>query len=286
VLSACGVAVCHIERDEIPFDRGGKISNIRTKVSETVRKYLPSPNSELLLGTTLGIDELYQTPRFNDVLISTGTIHVVVVSGYNISLVFHRFIKLLKSFKSLLKIIAAQILVVIYALITGFEPPVVRGLIMVSLVIWGSYLGHRVRMLRVLVLSGLVMIAANPAYLYSLSFQLSLLATFGIVALADSMEEKLVKLFGNNILVSDLAATLSAQLLVTPLLIYTFGRVSLASPIINALILWIIPHLTILGAILVLGASLHVLSGRFLAFIYKPFSDIFINIVFFGGQLQ
>src|SRR3989344_9310984 len=58
------------------------LSSIRNSAGDHVRRYLPSPHSELLLGMLLGIDDLKKTPRFNDVLKLTGTIHVVVVSGY------------------------------------------------------------------------------------------------------------------------------------------------------------------------------------------------------------
>src|SRR5690554_2381809 len=44
----------------------------------SIRKYVPSPHSELLLGVTLGIDELDTVPKFNKALKDTGTVHVVV----------------------------------------------------------------------------------------------------------------------------------------------------------------------------------------------------------------
>src|SRR3989338_6598523 len=69
-------------------------ASVQTFIASQVRKVFPSPHSELLLGLTIGLNDLKKVSRFNDVLLATGTIHVVVVSGYNINLVFNLIISI------------------------------------------------------------------------------------------------------------------------------------------------------------------------------------------------
>ena len=130
----------------------------RVKIAQNVRKYLPSPHSELVLGMTLGVDDFRYLPRFNDVLRETGTIHVVVVSGYNISLVFGLILSIIGSQYKLRNLIIAQIGTFFYAVSSGFDPPVIRSWIMGSILAWGKFYGRSINALRVLVFSGLVSI--------------------------------------------------------------------------------------------------------------------------------
>ena len=57
---------------------------------------MPSPHAELVLGMVLGIDNFDQLPKFKDTLKRSGTVHVVVVSGFNISLVYASLIGILE----------------------------------------------------------------------------------------------------------------------------------------------------------------------------------------------
>ena len=92
------------------------------------------------------------------------------------------------------------------------------------------------------------MVFINPQILvFDVGFQLSFLATAGLIAFADSFEKifhKVPKFFEIR---SSLAATLSAQIFVLPLLIYYFDQLSIVSPIVNVLILPIIPWAMLFG---------------------------------------
>ena len=257
----------------------------RQKIAVKVRSILPSPHSELLLGTTLGINDLKTIPRFNDVLVSTGTIHVVVVSGYNISLVFNHISKLLKRSNAKIRLLITQIIAVIYALMSGFEPPVLRALLMVSVIFWVRFFGRNINILMVLFLTGLVMLVFNPLYLFDLSFQLSFLATLGLVLFADPIENFISVYLGQNILVSDFSASLSAQILVTPLISHVFGRISVLSALVNSLVLWLIPLITTLGMFAVIGIAIHELIGRVISIVVLLFSLIFVNVLEFMAKL-
>lgn len=83
----------------------------------------------------------------------------------------------------------------------------------------------------------------------------------------------------------DLIATLAAQVLVWPLISYKFGTVSLISPLVNTLILWVVPLATVLGgalliAVLVLG-QIPVISW----YLVYVLLDIFVGVVSFFSKV-
>jgi|SaaInlStandDraft_6_1057023.scaffolds.fasta_scaffold48272_2 competence protein ComEC len=274
---------------EAPLD-GGELSciscdQLREQMTNIVYKYVESPHAELLLGTTLGINRLNDVPRFNDVLISTGTIHVVVVSGYNISLVINRLLNLFKETNNFIKVFTAQILAAIYALITGFEAPVVRALLMASVVLWARYYGRRGFIPFVLLVTAGLMLIAYPGYLFELSFQLSFLATLGIVLLYSPIHKVIRRLLGSNVFAEDFSATLSAQLFVAPLLYIVLDSFTPLSVVLNTLTLWLVPILTVIGFVVVALMSLHPFAGLLASFIYTPISSLFVNLLTFFGRV-
>lgn len=253
----------------------------RKSAARKIKKYFPSPHSELLLGLIFGINDLNKVPTFNDVLRSTGTIHVVVVSGYNISLVFTLVIGLLGSKYKLRNLITALVVTLVYAVIAGFDPPVVRAYIMGSIVAIAKIYGRLLSGLKVLTFSALLMLVIAPSFILSLSFQLSFLATLGLILYSPFFE---VVFPSSNVLVKDLVATLSAQVLVWPLISVKFEQVSLISPIVNALILWTIPLATILGgvfAFLMMFEGLLPSLPKVFYFIAIVPHDIFVRAVYF-----
>ena len=113
-----------------------KISNfqtflfsIRSKIDEKINKFLPEPQSSLLSGVLLGVDRGLPDD-FEDDLRTTGTIHVVVVSGYNIMVVGGFFLLLAGRIKRKYAIILSIIAIIFYTLLTGAQPPTVRAAIM------------------------------------------------------------------------------------------------------------------------------------------------------------
>ncbi|MFZ2664183.1 MAG: ComEC/Rec2 family competence protein, partial [Patescibacteria group bacterium] len=252
---------------------------------ELYRKYFPSPHSELLIGMVMGADELGKIPKFKESLKSTGTIHVVVVSGFNISLVFSLVIGLLGSKYKTKNLIIAQFITLLYSMMTGFEPPVIRAWVMGSLVSWAKYYGRGMDGFRVLIFTALFMILIWPYFLLSVSFQLSFLATFGLVIYGNFFQRIFKNIFKvESFLVEDLSTTVSAQVFVLPIVSLYFGRISLVSFIVNPLVLWTVPISTILGSVFLLLGSISQVLGRLFALFMYPFLDIFTSLIwFFGG---
>lgn len=216
---------------------------LRENLVEIVDQSLPYPQSTLLSGIVLGSDKI---PSYlKQELKATSTIHIVVVSGQNLSLLAGFILSLVSFLGRKKTIILTLFVIVFYSLLTGLEVPVLRAALMVGLAYLAQILGKENAGWWVLFLVAGGMLLYNPNWLLSISFQLSFLATFGVIVVAPIILEHLKAV--PNILRQDLGVTLAAQVMVLPVIAYNFGQVSLVGILVNSLILWVIPIVMMAG---------------------------------------
>jgi competence protein ComEC len=262
------------------------LQKVRDLATVRAQKYFPSPHSEILLGMVMGLDHFRKLPFFREMLVDTGTIHVVVVSGYNISLVYSFVYALLGSYYSKLKLGIGFGVAFLYAGLSGFGPPVVRSLVMGSIAYLGKHSGKKFPTLRLLLISVLVMVLWQPAFIFSVSFQLSLSATLSLVLFTGYVEEWffLVRWLP-EVFREDLASSIAVQILIWPLLSYYFGQISLVSLAVNTLVLWTVSMSTVLGAIFMVVFPLGEVVARICSFVVYIPLDIFVNLIKFFANL-
>ncbi|MBI2984822.1 MAG: ComEC/Rec2 family competence protein [Candidatus Kerfeldbacteria bacterium] len=173
----------------------------------------------------------------------TGTTHLVALSGFNVTII------VTAASTVLIRIIGRRwawlptvFLVIGFVIMTGASASVTRAGLMVMMVVLASRLGRPIAMARLLGYTLLVMTWNNPLILlHDLGFQLSFLATIGLVGVAKPLAERLPwvpEAFG---LRDNLATTLAAMLMTEPLLLWHFGRLSLVAPLVNTSVLPLIP---------------------------------------------
>ncbi|MBI2594631.1 ComEC/Rec2 family competence protein, partial [Candidatus Curtissbacteria bacterium] len=156
-------------------------AGLRAKIAQNVSGLLPAREATLLSGTVLGVDEIDR--EFRDLLVKTGTIHVVVVSGQNLAIVAGVFLSLTRYLGRRESLAAAVLAVFFYALLSGFEPPVIRACIMVILGAIAIYSGRESLPIWNLVMAALLIVFIWPRALFEISFQLTFAATLGIMTL-------------------------------------------------------------------------------------------------------
>jgi len=281
--------------------------SFRRRLENIFSNCLPEPQASLLSGIVLGTRR--QMPSdFRQNLRKTGTIHVVVASGYNISVVAGLLISVILRFiKRRFALFLSVFGILAYTLMTGAEPPVVRAAIMGSLTFLAQFLGREKDAWRALFFAGGVMLLTNPLLLFDLGFQLSFLATAGILAFGGQKEtsvedednwqsvisrgekqtsKNLVsRIFSLPLIAADLRTTFAAQLGVLPILLTNFGQISVISPLINILVLPIIPLIMILGGIIALSGLLWQSAAQIASwFAWVPLT-YFIKVVEWFGNL-
>ena len=257
--------------------------SIRSNLKERIFAKIAEPQASLLAGIVLGAKEdLPET--FKESLRTTGTIHVVVVSGYNISVVAGLLIGLSRFIKRQFAIILALIAITFYTLLVGADPPAVRAAIMGAVTFSAVFLGRQRFALYSLGLAGFIMIMVSPSVITNIGFQLSFLATVGIIL----FQPKILKFLQMvpKPFNEDLATTLSAQSLVIPVLFYHFGSVSAISPVANALILWTIPLVTIIGFLYLAVSFIIPFFAVAIAWVLWALLSIFVFVVELFGRIS
>ncbi len=267
----------------------GTFEKSRSLFYSRFRKYFPSPHSEVLAGTVLGLNKLSTSPTFNDILLRSGTIHVVVVSGFNIVLLFSFVEKLLGSIYKLKNLLIAEIGTLIYALFTGFGYPVIRAWLMITCIYFAKYLGLKVGSVYILVLVAAVIGLVDPSSFSSLSFQLSFLAVLGLIVFSSPVNAFLIAVLGrDHLILKDFSASFAAQLAVWPLLSFKLTSINIISPFANAVLLWVIPNVTVLGllfSVLSVAIPSHYVLRCMSLFIY-PFLDYLVEGATFFAKFK
>lgn len=227
-----------------------KLFTFKGKFVDNLSTYISEPafglGVGLLLGVKRALDEELET-AFR----KTGIIHIVVLSGYNVMLVVLFVMFILGYFlKPNWRLGFGLLAIVTFALLVGLSATVLRASIMAGILLIAEVTKRRYLALRGLFVAGFIMLVFNPLLvLYDVGFQLSFLATFGLITLSPLLEQvfKFVPNWLNAR--SFLVATLSTTIVVLPLLLYQIGELSLVAVLVNLLVLPMVPLAMLLVAL-------------------------------------
>ncbi len=237
---------------------------------------LPQPQAALLSGMVLGVKE-DMPAEFKSALRRTSTIHMVVVSGQNLTLLsgfILSFVTILGRKKTILVSLGV---IFFYAVLTGLQVPVLRAALMVSLASLAQLTNREGQSVRILLITALVMLIYQPNWLFSISFQLSFLATIGVVVVAPEVIRSLN--FLPNLIKQDLGISFAAQALTWPVIAANFHQASLVGIFTNALVLWTVPFIMIWGALAILVSLISLPLGWVLALFPGTLLTYFVYII-------
>lgn len=235
---------------------------------DIIGQVLPEPQAGLLNGILFGYKASFSAD-FYQALLATGTIHIVALSGQNLSILGRILAQVTLNLGRKYSILATVGGLFIFVIFVGPQPSLIRAFIMSCMSLFAIYFGRLNWSLLSLILAAGLMLIVNPGWTGDISFQLSFLATLGIILLGprmqinkNSLREKLKADFQVN-----LQTTLAAQFFTLPLILWKFERFSMIAPLTNVLIGWTITPIMILGFILSLAGWLFLPLGQILAWI-------------------
>lgn len=260
----------------------------RLVLDQKISQILPSPQAELLSGILLGQNEQSSLTgknlpgRLKLALRDTSTLHIVVASGQNLSMVAGFFLGLAGLIRRKNAVVLSLVAAFLYTLLTGMQVPILRAAIMFSLASLAQLSGRERDGSLVLIVTVGLMLLVNPRWITDLSFQLSVLATFGVIVLAPIFLHWLDKL---PIIGQDLAVTAGAQVMVIPVIAQNFHQFSLVGLITNVLILWTVPFIMILGGIMIVLSFVWFSLAWIIGIVASAFLTYFIYIVSFFASL-
>lgn len=220
---------------------------LKERLLTSMRDTVPEPHASLLGGVTVGAKASMGTALLDDFRV-TGIIHIVVLSGYNITVVAEGIGRVFSFAPRYLAFGLSTAAIVGFAMMTGLGATIVRASIMAFLVLLARLLGRTSEATYALVVAGVVMVLVNPRILlFDAGFQLSFIATLGLIHLSPIIERYLWRVPDILGLRMVTAATLATQIAVLPLLLYLMGEVSLVALPVNILILALVPLTMALG---------------------------------------
>jgi len=264
-----------------------------------INQLLPEPHASLLAGMIFGVKTTMPRDFYQD-LISTGTLHVVALSGMNITILINVMGSIFLVFGRRIASLLTILWIVLFMFFVGPSANVVRASLMGIVSLVGIYTGRPRYGLLTLLSIGVVMLTIEPKWLFDIGFQLSFLSTLGIMLLGEGgvlaafihkslrstrlfssialKEASPVGIFLKTIQL-DLRTTLSAQLFTMPVMILTFKQLSLVAPLTNVLVGWVIQPITVCGLIMVVAAWVFLPLGQIMAIFLWPMLEYFIVIV-------
>src|SRR3989344_5346295 len=226
------------------------VFSLREWFLSSIWKIVPEPVNALVGGVLIG-DRSELPKSIVEDFRRTGLSHITAVSGYNINIIAVVLMNVLASTVSRRKAFWIVLGILgVFMILTGLQASVIRATIMGLFALFAQQLGRVPTPMHALAIAAAVMVGFEPLILrYDVGFQLSVLATLGLLIISPKIEERLpfMKRFG--IFGETAIMTISAQMLVLPLLVYYFHSVSIVSLPVNIIILPLIPALMFLGFI-------------------------------------
>lgn len=265
-------------------------SLLRQKITNFYTKNLNLDEAGLLLGIVFGIKDYIPQSFLKDLKIA-GVMHVIAASGMNVTMVSGFLSSIFLLFLKRQIALSLSILgIIVYATLAGLEASIIRASIMGSLVFLAAIFGRQMWASYSLMLTGFVMLFWDPGLLYDIGFQLSFMATTGLLYLPTSVKqassassEASAPLFKNPILDS-FQTTIFAQAATLPILIANFGTFSLWSVMVNGLVLWTIPVLMVTGGVSAIISLVLEPFARIILYLSLPLLVFFEAVVsFFSG---
>ncbi len=264
---------------------------VKQKAQAAINHLIPDPEAALLSGILLGNDNGIP-PDLAEDFRTTGLTHIIAISGFNIAILIAILISLVDPFlPRRTAVLVAVIGVILYTILVGADASVVRAAIMGSIFLFTSrWLGRPNYAFASLFFAGFVMTLLNPMTFWDVGFQLSFMATLGLMLYADPFtrwtRRQLTRVVDRpvsnqimGILSEAVLLTMAAQILTLPLMIAYFRQLSLISLAANALVLPIQPGVMIWGGAATLAGMVWTTLGQPLAWVAWLFLTATIRLV-------
>ncbi len=236
-----------------------KLYELRKKIYFKLEENIGKRKAGLILSLAFGCSDYLDNEDSEDMR-GMGVIHAVSVSGLHVALVYGILKKFLNNKIALLG-------TVIYVLLTGAEFSSLRALIMIMFLSFSFGLRKNYNSLGALAFSALIITLVAPYAPFKLGFQLSFLATLGIIMFSQKLNNKLYKF--PKYLRETFSISLSAQVFTIPIMIIAFEEFSIAFIIGNTILVPIFDILIKLGNLLLIVLPFSILFDFISFIIYK-----------------
>lgn len=240
----------------------------RGRIVSAIDRSLPRQQAGLLNGMLIGYREGL-SPEVADAFSDAGLTHIMAVSGANVVFLILPLAFLFKRLRlgNRASGLLTMAFLLFFIFITGFEPSVLRAVVMASVILTAKMLDRETDVYTTIAFAATLLLICSPYMLFDIGFQLSFAATLSIVMLYGNIKKLLTCRFIPSAVAAVLAATLSAQLGVLPITLAYFNRVSLISVFSNLLVVPLLEFVTILGMFMAILGQINIVFSQLIGYI-------------------
>jgi competence protein ComEC len=236
----------------------------RRVASDGLARAIPEPEAGLAAGVLIGLRDRVDRDLAAD-FTTAGASHVVAISGWNIAIVASTLAAVAGGLRRRRRAILTAAAIVLYVAFVGPSPSVVRAGVMAGVALLAREVGRPGTAAAALGWAVTALLLLDPVYASDAGFRLSVLATAGILAWGTSLTKRLAGTAPGRPrrwLAEILGVSLAAQAATTPIVLLDFGRLSLAAPLVNLIVVPLVPPAMAAGA---LALAVGVVAGSGLA---------------------
>ena len=238
-------------------------SFLRMRIVGVIERSLPKQQAGLLNGILIGYRDGLSN-EVKDAFSDAGLTHIMAVSGANVAFLVFPLLFIFKKLR--IRPTVTNILVIafliIFVFITGFEPSVLRAVIMAIVILTGKILSKEADIYTSISFAAILLLIYSPYMLFNIGFQLSFAATLSLIMLYKNIKKLIKCRFIPDKAADVLAATLAAQIGVLPVMVYFFNKISIISVLTNILVVPLIEVITILGMLMAVLGQLSIIFSQ------------------------
>lgn len=254
---------------------------LRQRIVNALQKGLGESYGSILGSIVIGRQAVDLPIEIREAFIKAGLAHVFAASGFQVALLLGIIIRLTRSLIPRKQLMIGILVLVFYVCLTGLQPSILRATLMGVAALISLILNRKTYSIGSLLLAGTILLLFNPLWIWDLGFQLSFLATFGLIVTLPI----LLRWFDwlPPTIATIITLPLAASIWTFPLLIYTFSSVVTYGILINIIMA---PLITIIsfGGMLSAAISLiyPVLGSAIAFFFYYPIHFLLQTVLFFN----
>jgi ComEC/Rec2-related protein len=257
----------YVRRENSPKSR---LYDFKKKLVEILEKNMTEPQVSLLAGILLGEDRVF-TDEFEENVRKSGTSHIVAASGYNVTILILMTDRIFGFLDKRKRNLLSLLVIWCFCVMSGLSASIVRASIVGSLTLIGRLFGKYQSIHRSFIIGIFLFVFFSPTVIFDVGFQLSILATSGLIYLSPSIENFLE---GKKVKIGETfkeytLTTMSCTLSTMPVSISSFGTFSMVGILANTLILPVLESTMLWGFL-----------GLIFSYIFKNISEIFFTVSF------
>lgn len=256
---------------------------VRQRIVRSLTRWLGVPEGLLVSSMVMGRRAVDLPYPIQDQFAWAGLAHTLAASGFHVSLLLGVVLGLTRRLAAPIRVGAGGVTLLLFVGLTGLQPSVLRAAVMGMGALLALATERKQRSLGSLLLAAVLLLVFNPLWIWDLGFQLSFLATLGLLVTSPPLIRWLNWL--PPTIAAMIAVPIAAYLWTLPLSLYTFGQTSPYAVLINVITLPLVVILSLGGMVSATVGSLFPIAGSALAMLLLPFGRWLLAIVAAFGDL-